>query len=913
MKKKFLSVVLAAALIVMDCAPALAEEISGAVASDSAIHVTEEAGTAIDEDEVFAVCLPEGFELSENQLEIKEDGLEDGHKASSLLNSAIEGTDYVANEVFFAAESEENAKTVADAIGATLTDYNHGYATLELSDEMSVADAVALSEDESKGLPLLEPNWYASVDPVEEDECVYAEDVDALGAADYVTPTNWNDYGSGDPYLTPDEITYQWFHEMISDYAAWGIARGKGIKIGVIDSGIYDEHEDFSGRIGSSEVISGSVALDSSAGAHGTNVAGIIAENLGNGIGGAGVAPEATLYSYKIFAGSTDSDNVTQGTTLQTILAVSYAMDDGMNVLNMSFGSAYYSSTENAAIQSAIKKGIVVVAAAGNEGEPFSLYPSSYSNVISVSAVNEDGSRAAFSNYGSGVTVSAPGVDMWATANTNNTSFISCNNLTGDVYYDFMSGTSQATPVVTGAVALYLSVAGNMNGDVNADGKRDEKDVKAVTAALKKCCTKSDNLCSGMGAGIINCYNLVAPFGGIEDKTKESQPEITVVETAEPASKVVIEGSKSYGTVTDKKGVLKSIQLFTVDLNGTDYDADEDESESTVSLSAKVYGKSGNEVTCPVVWTSSNSKIASVSSSGLVTAKKAGKVTISAITADGTKKKAKVTINVVVPASSLLIGTKDAISESTESTSDSDLYTGADHLEGAIEIAIGKSKKLNARLGGLYGTPTVKKVTWALPSTVTENYGITIKNGTLKVPAGEGLSTLLEENKYLTLSVYAYATDGSGCVGKRTIRITKAPTVFNAVPSGNGVLTITSESTGGTMTIGNPGKDAEGKDWYALTGKTYYLYFYSDSKYLNLSATGQKDKVYTSTVPAYTGYYFTKNNKTYYVYAVKTTMVMPTGSGSKVQKTDCTVKLSVNDGSKKSASVKFSQYSKSPN
>ncbi|WP_433744972.1 S8 family peptidase [Falsibacillus pallidus] len=174
---------------------------------------------------------------------------------------------------------------------------------------------------------------------------------------------------------------------------------------------------------------------------HGTHVAGIIASEKDNGIGGHGINPHAKILPIDVFNGDWGAYDYAIAN------GILYAIDHGADVINMSLGGYNNSPLMAAAVQKAIDAGITIVAAAGNEGWDEYSYPASYEGVIGVGATDANNDLAYFSNYGSSVDVVAPGVDVYSSV------------------YDFMkgssfakmSGTSMASPVVAGVVSLIKS------------------------------------------------------------------------------------------------------------------------------------------------------------------------------------------------------------------------------------------------------------------------------------------------------------------------------------------------------------------------------------------------------------------------------------------------------------------------
>lgn len=429
--------------------------------------------------------MPENFTLSNDELTKKKElSCDDETSACSQLSRAIEGQDYEAGVIVYEASDEDYAKEVALAYGAELEQWMCGVATAVLPEGVSVAEAVEAAADMDNNLPAVEPNYTFTINPVDYE--VESSDVSVAGIGDR---TYWADYKDGDPFLSTTSDSYQWFHEMVESYEAWGMTQGSSnITVAVVDQGANKDHEDL-GNISYIEDFTGekgTFAAD-----HGCNVAGIIGATQNNNKGGAGIAPKTNLMSMKALG------NSGSGGSASIAAAINRATEKGANVINMSLESRFYSNGIKSAVQNAINHGVVVVAAAGNQGLNVNTFPAMYNGVIAVGALNRNGVATNFSDYGNWVTVSAPGVRMFSAA------------AGGADSYCRMNGTSQATPVVSGVVALYLSVAGDGKGDVNGDGKHDAKDVAAVTAAIKKTCTKPSGFTAGMGAGVVNASQLL--------------------------------------------------------------------------------------------------------------------------------------------------------------------------------------------------------------------------------------------------------------------------------------------------------------------------------------------------------------------------------------------------------------------
>src|SRR5919204_1909578 len=220
--------------------------------------------------------------------------------------------------------------------------------------------------------------------------------------------------------------------------SAWDVTRGStSVKVAIVDTGVDLDHPDLVNRIlpGHDFVNGDAVAQDDEG--HGTMVAGIAAAETGNGIGIAGVAWNASVIPVKVL------DATGAGSDFDVASGITWAADNGAQVINLSLGGPWSSQTLYDAINYARGKGAVVVAAAGNDGAPTFSYPAAYADVA-VSATDASGDSAWFSNSGYWVDLSAPGIDVTSTALA-----------AGPVdAYAKGSGTSFASPIVAGIVAL---------------------------------------------------------------------------------------------------------------------------------------------------------------------------------------------------------------------------------------------------------------------------------------------------------------------------------------------------------------------------------------------------------------------------------------------------------------------------
>ncbi|KAB2336753.1 S8 family serine peptidase [Cytobacillus depressus] len=218
---------------------------------------------------------------------------------------------------------------------------------------------------------------------------------------------------------------------------------GKGVKIGIIDTGVSTSHPDLKVAGGVSFVESSPFYNDDEG--HGTHVAGIIAA-LDNEIGSVGLAPDAEIYAIKTL------NSYGEGNQSDVIAGIEWAIQHRMDIVNLSFTAPEGSLLLNEAIRKAYNSGMILVAASGNSVQPLTvgtdvLFPARYPEVIAVGAIGDNNELTAFSYFGKGLEFVAPGMRVYSTY----------NGYVDGVFreYAYMSGTSMAAPFVTGVAALY--------------------------------------------------------------------------------------------------------------------------------------------------------------------------------------------------------------------------------------------------------------------------------------------------------------------------------------------------------------------------------------------------------------------------------------------------------------------------
>jgi len=337
------------------------------------------------------------------------------------------------------------------------------------------------------------------------------------------------------PTLTPNDprLSEQWGFGTtsagINVRPAWDQSTGTGVVVAVIDTGItnhpdlnanilpgYDFISDtFVSRDGdgrdsnpadegdwnpvANECYSGSPVTNSSW--HGTHVAGTIAAVTNNAVGVAGTAFNAKVVPVRVLGrcGGYTSDIAdaivwASGGTVSGVPANANPAE----VINMSLGgSGTCSTTYQNAINGAVSRGTTVVVAAGNSAANVSgSVPANCANVVAVAATTSAGAKASFSNYGTGIDVSAPGQSILSTLNSGTTT-------PGSASYASYNGTSMASPHVAGVVALMQSVAPTALTPAT------------VEATLKSTASPLPGACSGgCGAGIVNANAAVTAAKG---------------------------------------------------------------------------------------------------------------------------------------------------------------------------------------------------------------------------------------------------------------------------------------------------------------------------------------------------------------------------------------------------------------
>ena len=480
--------------------------------------------------------MPEGYCLSEEQLKGKKNIME--HDVLSVMDTLTAGEDYIEDEVIFSCDDPEYAEVVAQAYNGTLKSCEYGIAVIKLDTSLvTVEEAVEAGADTATVLPPVDANYLTKLtDPVLSGG-THAEEYGAYGSSSTMSAKkhaidkrNWSYWSKifNDPALDPgytftdpddDEIKrgYQWMHDAIGTYAAWGVTQGEGVTVAVIDTGVYADHPDLRGQVTEERNVMASSPVDNNG--HGTHVAGIIA-SAANTVGGVGVAPKAKIIGYPVF-GEGGADNADGARAINDVVN---GGNPRAQVINMSLGGPGYSQTMQDVIDKAYEAGVTICVAMGNQYANNVNYPAAYDHVIAVSALDESFQKSDFSTSGSWADIAAPGTAIYSTWNGHGGEDI----VTNRDYWASWNGTSMACPVVAGVCALYISAKG---------GRADPGEVEK---AIKKTATKVSSSYK-IGAGMVDAAALLRTM---EDT---SAPKIDVPSTVSADSIITLSDSNAAG------------------------------------------------------------------------------------------------------------------------------------------------------------------------------------------------------------------------------------------------------------------------------------------------------------------------------------------------------------------------------
>jgi serine protease len=296
-------------------------------------------------------------------------------------------------------------------------------------------------------------------------------------------------------FFTPNDplVKDQWHMERIGAQRAWDFATGRGVTVAVVDTGIAcEDHGPFmkgtdlaqTTCVGGWNLVKNNEHANDDQG-HGTHVAGTIAQSTNNALGAVGVAFHARLMPVKVL------NELGWGTTADVADGIRWAADHGAHVINLSLGGPRNSKVMQDAIDHALSRGVVVVAAAGNTGGGVQ-FPGASDGVIGVSATGSDDKLAKFSSRGTGVDLAAPGVNV-IQQTVCNRGRDKCERFPG------FSGTSMASPHVAGGAALLVGL-----------GVTEPKAVEEALRARARVVDSSDEGKKLYGAGILQAADAAS-------------------------------------------------------------------------------------------------------------------------------------------------------------------------------------------------------------------------------------------------------------------------------------------------------------------------------------------------------------------------------------------------------------------
>jgi serine protease len=412
----------------------------------------------------------------------------------------------------------DEAAMAADRVAAV--DVDPDTILVDLVDDASDAQVAAIERDFGIDLELvsdqsLDERFYrAHVDPARQAELIAAlqarpeVEVAEPDAYVYLHPTEGFRVefdSTHEGYPNDPLYKHQWHLDQIRMPAAWKLADGDGVIVAVIDTGVAYENygnggfhlvEDLDGVefVAPYDFVNNNTHANDDHG-HGTHVAGTIAQVTNNGKGVAGVARKVRIMPLKVLSARGS------GSVAAIADAIRYAADNGAKVINMSLGGRFPSKVLKNAVKYAHDKGVVVVAAAGNDGRGKIGYPAANPGAIAVAATQYDEKTTFYSNWGKHLDIAAPGGNTRVDQNGDGMpdgvlqNTIAIGDPTTSDYFGYM-GTSMAAPHVAGVAALLVG-----------EGITDPK---AVEKILKKTSRQPDGYSEERyGAGLVDAEAAV--------------------------------------------------------------------------------------------------------------------------------------------------------------------------------------------------------------------------------------------------------------------------------------------------------------------------------------------------------------------------------------------------------------------
>ncbi len=331
------------------------------------------------------------------------------------------------------------------------------------------------------------------------------------------------------------EFKHQWGLSKIKVPQAWDVTTGSSaITIAIVDSGIDATHPDLTNQVGAGYDFVNDDADPADDNGHGTRMAGIVAGEAFNGTGIAGVAPLCRLLPVKVL------NSTAQGSYSAIASGIIFAADQGVRVINLSLTGPASAAIMESAVNYATARGVVVVAAAGNDGSSGPGYPAAYPNVVAVGASDAVDAIPAFSNSGSWLALAAPGVEILTTNRISSSGFV----------YATTTGTSPATAFVSGAFALLFSARPELSS---------ASALAALTETARDLRSKGWDPYAGWGRiNVAAALTAVAPPGATPVPTPPPDRVAPRVSITAPARNVVVSGDIAVDiAASDNVGVTR--------------------------------------------------------------------------------------------------------------------------------------------------------------------------------------------------------------------------------------------------------------------------------------------------------------------------------------------------------------------
>lgn len=322
-------------------------------------------------------------------------------------------------------------------------------------------------------------------------------------------------------------------------------------KVCIIDSGVDRAHEDLVGNsanmTGDNDAGTGNWFTDENH--HGTHVSGTVAAVNNSGVGVVGVNSNAKLklHYIKVFSAAGWAYSSTLATAANKCGAA------GANVISMSLGGGRSNKTEQRAFDSLQAKGVLSVAAAGNDGNSVISYPAGYASVMMVAAIDENMAWADFSQFNSKVEIAAPGVSVLSSVPTN-TGSAPALTVGGTVY---APGAMDGSPVKSATAPL----ADFGNGDVTntaVNGK-----VCLISRGVIDFATKVMNCQNSGGVGAVVYNNVAGGFSGTMGTTVSTIPSVTASDTEGAAMKTQLGQSATVGVTPTSYAYFDGTSMAT--------------------------------------------------------------------------------------------------------------------------------------------------------------------------------------------------------------------------------------------------------------------------------------------------------------------------------------------------------------